>query len=196
MRPQAGQPGVPGQPAVAVPPVTWTDAPIVDRPVDEQKAEVTGSNASSSNGSGRSSGGAMGAFAAMGGGGSKKDREAGDQYIPVLDKATDNAYRLTIVYLKCCGCEKTMQFEQNVLQTVEVATELQGVACISVDADKVSRDLRKAYDLPSSSPGIAAYDINGKRLFAVTAGTSAAALARLIKSAKEHVAKQIAKQNG
>lgn len=185
---------MPGQPAANVPPVTWTDAPIVDRPAEQQKAEETG-NGSSNNSNGSSNrGGAMSAFAAMGG--SRGNKDAGEQYIPVLDKATDNSYRVTIVYVKCCGCEKTKAFEQNVLQTVEVATELQGCACISVDSDKVTRELRKAYDLPNSAPGIAAYDTNGKRLFAVSGTTNAAALARLIKSAKEHVAKQIAKANG
>jgi hypothetical protein len=186
---------MPGQPGVQAPPVTWTDAPIVDRPVEQQQAEQTGngSNGSSNSGSARG-GGAMGAFAAMGG--SRGNKDAGEQFIPVLDKATENSFRLTIVYVKCCACEKTLAFEQNVLRSVEVATELQGCACISVDADKVTRELRKAYDLPGGSPGIAAYDVNGKRLFAVTGNTTAAALARLIKSAKEHVAKQIAKANG
>lgn len=91
--------------------------------------------------------------------------------------------------------EACAQFEQNVLNTLLVAQELQECTCVRVAYESLTDEMRREYGLLSSAPQIVVYDFTGRRLHRGSASESAANLANRLKAAKEHNQREWAKAN-
>ncbi len=176
------------------PPVRFTEARVV-QPVQEQVAETTqGENGTATNGAN-----AEGAYERA----RARRRSQQDAVLDAVDAASGSS-QLVVLYVYTNSDERkyrsareaSANFARAIIGNFQVATELQGCVCIRVELSDLSRDVRRKYGISNGAPQLMAFDAKGKKLFRVTRSNNAPAVAQMLKSAKEHNIKVVARMDG